>query len=212
MIDPEGVQMNPSDKSYIGGGLRIASGSSAPRRLDHGYFEHEVRPMLGSILVQKGWISHERLDEALAEVKVTGMRLGETLLARGWLFEPELASALAEQAGLRYVDLVRHPLDPRAAALLPLEVARRMFVVPVRFLDSGRIEVAVGDPADVDIEVLERVLGRSVDIVVGERSAIQDAWRTRLRPLSKTLDPSPRLAETNRAALPGRIVPCCNCT
>ncbi|MDX6538420.1 MAG: hypothetical protein QOI71_30, partial [Gaiellales bacterium] len=44
-------------------------------------------------------------------------------------------------------------------------------------LDSGRIEVAVGDPADVDIEGLERVLGRSVDIVVGERSAIQDAWR-----------------------------------
>lgn len=177
MMEPEGVQMNPSDKRYVGGGLRIASGSAAPLRLDHSYFEHEVRPMLGSILVQKGWVSHERLDEALAEVKVTGMRLGETLLSRGWLFEPELAAALAEQAGLRYVDLVRHPLDPRAAALLPLEVARRMFVVPVRFLDSGRIEVAVGDPADVDIEVLERVLGRGVDLVVGERSTIQDAWR-----------------------------------
>ena len=170
MIDPEGMQMTPSDKRYVGGGLRVSAGSAAPLRLDHNYFEHEVRPMLGSILVQKGWVSHERLDEALGEVKVT-------LLSRGWLFEPELASALAEQAGLRYVDLVRHPLDPRAAALLPLEVARRMFVVPVRFLDSGRIEVAVGDPADVDIEVLERVLGRSVDIVVGERSAIQDAWR-----------------------------------
>jgi type IV pilus assembly protein PilB len=169
--------MTPSDKPYLGGGLRIASGSAAPLRLDHGYFEHEVRPMLGSILVQKGWITHERLDAALGEVKVTGMRLGETLLARGWLYEPELAAALAEQAGLRYVDLVRHPLDPSAARLLPLEVARRMFVVPVRFLDSGRMEVAVADPADVDIEVLERVLGRSVDLVVGERSAIQDAWR-----------------------------------
>ena len=43
---------------------------------------------------------------------------------------------------------------------------------PSASLDSGRIEVAVADPADVDIEVLERVLGRSVDIVVGERSAI----------------------------------------
>jgi hypothetical protein len=169
--------MNPPDKRYVGGGLRTASGSAVPLRLDHGYFEHEVRPMLGSILVQKGWITHERLDAALEEVKVTGMRLGETLLARGWLFEPELASALAEQAGLRYVDLVRHPLDPSAARLLPLEVARRMFVVPVRFLESGRIEVAVGDPADVDVDLLERVLGRGVDLVVGERSAIQDAWR-----------------------------------
>ena len=168
--------MNSSDKPYLVGGLRLAYGSAAPLRLDHNFFEHEVRPMLGSILLQKGWISHERLDEALAEGKVTGMRLGETLLSRGWLFE-RAPSALAEQAGLRYVDLVRHPLDPRVAALLPLEVARRMFIVPVRLLDSGRIEVAVADPADVDVEVIERVLGRSVDIVVGERSAIQDAWR-----------------------------------
>src|SRR5213592_827241 len=150
--------MTPSDKRYLGGGLRVASGSAAPLRLDHSYFEHEVRPMLGSILVQKGWITHERLDKALEEVKVTGMRLGETLLARGWLFEPELASALAEQSGLRYVDLVRHPLDPSAARLLPLEVGRRMFAVPVRFMDSGAVEVAVGDPGDADADALEQIL------------------------------------------------------
>jgi hypothetical protein len=63
------------------------------------------------------------------------------------------------------------------ARLLPLEVARRMFAVPVRFTDDGSVEVAVADPADADQEVLERVLGRSVEVVVGERSAIQDAWR-----------------------------------
>jgi type IV pilus assembly protein PilB len=165
------------DRRLIAGGLRIASGSAAPLRLDHKYFEHEARPMLGAILVEKGWVSHEQLDAALEQAKITGMRLGETLLARGWLFEPELACALAEQSGLRYVDLVRHPLDPGAARLLPLEVARRMFAVPVRFLDGGRIEVAVADPADADAEALERMLGRGVDLVVGERSAIQDAWR-----------------------------------
>lgn len=169
--------MNSSDKGFIRGGLRLAAGSAAPLRLDHSYFEHEVRPLLGSILVQKGWITHEKLDAALESARITGMRLGETLLAGGWLFEPELASALAEQSGLRYVDLVRHPLDPTAAALLPLEVARRMFAVPVRFLDGGRIEVAVADPADADVEALERILGQGVDLVVGERSAIQDAWR-----------------------------------
>src|SRR3954469_17002573 len=104
-----------SNKRYVGGGLRLAAGSSAPLRLDHGYFEHEARPRLRAILRRKGWISHDKLDAALEAARVSGMRLGETLLARGWLFEPELASALAEQFGLRYVDLVRHPLDPRAA-------------------------------------------------------------------------------------------------
>jgi hypothetical protein len=169
--------MSTPRNTRVVAGLRIASGSAAPLRLDHTYFEHEVRPMLGSILVQKGWVSHERLDAALEESRITGMRLGETLLTRGWLFEPELASALAEQAGLRYVDLVRHPLDPAAARLLPLEVARRMFAVPIRFIEAGRVEVAVADPIDADAEALERVLGRTVELVVGERSAIQDAWR-----------------------------------
>ena len=164
------------DKRYIGGGLRLASGATAPR-LDHGYFEQEVRPMLGSILLKKGYLSNDKLDAALEAARISGMRLGETLLARGWLFEPELACALAEQFGMRYVDLVRHPLDPSAARLLPLEVARRMFAVPVRFLDSGALEVAVGDPADADQAGLEQVLGRRVELVVGERSVIQDAWR-----------------------------------
>jgi type II secretion system (T2SS) protein E len=163
------------NKGFIGGGLRT-SAAAAPLRLDHGYFENDARPMLGTILVKKGWITHDRLDAGLAEARACGMRLGETLLMRGWLFEPELANALAEQFGLRYVDLVRHPLDPAAARLLPLEVARRMFVVPVRFMDGG-IEVAVADPGDVDADALERILGRSVELVVGERSAIQEAWR-----------------------------------
>jgi hypothetical protein len=163
-------------KRYVGGGLRLASGATAPR-LDHGYFEDEVRPMLGAILLRKGWVSHERLDAALEAARISGMRLGETLLARGWLFEPELACALAEQFGLRYVDLVRHPLDPSAARLLPLEVGRRMFAVPVRFMDSGAVEVAVGDPGDADAGALEQILGRRVELVVGERSVIQDAWR-----------------------------------
>ena len=168
---------NGTNKSYLGGGLRLAAGSAAPLRLDHGYFEDEVRPRLGSILVKKGWLTHDKLDAALESSRISGMRLGETLLARGWLFEPELAAALAEQFGLRYVDLVRHPLDPSVARLMPLEVARRMFAVPVRVLHSGAVEVAVGDPADADVEALEQILGRRVELVVGERSVIQDSWR-----------------------------------
>lgn len=168
--------MSSSDKRFIGGGLRIAAGAAA-LRLDHTYFEHEVRPLLGNILLQKGWVKPEQLDSALEESRISGMRLGETLLTRGWLFEPELAKAIAEQCSLRYVDLVRHPLDPRAAALLPLEVARRMFAVPVRFLDSGGVEVAVADPGDADADALQRILDRPVELVVSERSVIQAAWR-----------------------------------
>jgi len=161
-----------SNNQQLGTGLRIAS----PVRLDHSFFEHEVRPLLGSILLKKGWITPERLDAALAEVN-TGMRLGEILLSKGWLFETELAYALAQQFDLEYVDLAAVSVDPDAAALLSLEVARRMFVVPVRFLGEGQLLVAVADPTDADVEGLERILHLDVKLAVGERSAIQGAWR-----------------------------------
>jgi type IV pilus assembly protein PilB len=167
--------MTTFNSSPLGSGLRLVG--PQPARLDHTFFEKEVRPMLGSILLKKGWVTPERLDDALAAAKATGMRLGEILLTRGWLFEGELAHALAEQCGMEYVDLSVRSVDPHAAVLMPIEVARRMFAVPVRFVGDDEILVAVADPGDVDAEALERILGHRVRLAVGERSAIQVAWR-----------------------------------
>jgi type IV pilus assembly protein PilB len=165
--------MSASNAPNLGSGLRLVGAV----RLDHTYFENEVKPMLGSILLKKGWITAARLDAALAEAKATGMRLGELLISRGFLFEGELAHALAEQFGLEYVDIASKSVDPQAATLLPLEVARRMFAIPVRFAGPDTMLVAVADPGDADVESLERILGRRVLLGVGERSAIQAAWR-----------------------------------
>ena len=157
----------------LGHGLRVAGGA----RLDHTFFADEVRPMLGWVLVKRGLITPEQLDEALADVKRTGMRLGEALLSRGWLFEGDLARALAMQFELEYVDLVTQSFDQYVARMLPLEVARRMFALPVRWIGENGILVAVADPCDVDVATLEQILKHDVTIAVGERTAIQSAWR-----------------------------------
>jgi Type II secretion system (T2SS), protein E, N-terminal domain len=155
----------------LGHGLRIAGGG----RLDHTFFADEVRPMLGWVLVKRGLITQEQLDVGLAEVKRTGMRLGEVLLSRGWLFEGDLARALAMQFELEYVDVLTQSVDQYVARMLPLEVARRMFAIPVRWVGNG-ILVAVADPGDVDVPALEQILKHDVTIAVGERTAIQSAW------------------------------------
>jgi hypothetical protein len=156
----------------LGHGLRIAGSG----RLDHTFFADEVRPMLGWVLVKRGLITQEQLDVGLAEVKRTGMRLGEVLLSRGWLFEGDLARALAMQFELEYVDVLTQSVDQYVARMLPLEVARRMFAIPVRWVGDG-ILVAVADPGDVDVPALEQILRHDVTIAVGERTAIQSAWR-----------------------------------
>jgi type IV pilus assembly protein PilB len=166
--------MPSPDFAPLGKGLRLAG---QPPRLDHTYFADEVRPMLGWIIVNRGLITAEQLDAALADCKATGMRLGEQLIARGWLFEGDLARALALQFELEYIDLTVQSVDLYVARMLPLEVARRMFAVPVRWIGDNEIVVAVADPGDADVAALEQILQHKVRIAVGERSAIQSAWR-----------------------------------
>ena len=81
-----------------------------------------MRPLLGTILAERGLIDPERLAEALAEAQATNQRVGEVLLRRGWIYEQELARALAHQYELEYVDLETACLNPRDAALLDPEV------------------------------------------------------------------------------------------
>jgi hypothetical protein len=52
---------------------------------------------LGDIFVERGFVTPEELDEALARQRQTGERLGEALVAQGVISKFELAGALAEQ-------------------------------------------------------------------------------------------------------------------
>jgi hypothetical protein len=119
----------------------------------------------------------QRLDAALDECARTARRIGEVLADRGWVFENELARALAEQSGLTYVDIAATSVDPAAAELLPRDFAEHFVAVPVRMLSSGAVMVAVADPGTADVEVLRIAIGREVELVVGDLSAIRNAWR-----------------------------------
>lgn len=54
-------------------------------------------PRLGEILVQRGRISRDQLDQAIQEQQLSGRRLGELLIARGWVTRTEVSGALRTQ-------------------------------------------------------------------------------------------------------------------
>lgn len=56
-----------------------------------------ARSPLGELLLKKGLVAEEDLEDALREHEETGARLGEVLVGRGLLSESALARALAEQ-------------------------------------------------------------------------------------------------------------------
>jgi type IV pilus assembly protein PilB len=136
-----------------------------------------LRDQLGDILVRKGRLERHELAQAVAEARAQGRRLGEYLVSVGAVYEVDVAQGLAEQFGLRYMDIdVRH-LDPSTAELLPVAVAKRLGMLPLH-AGAELVVVAVADPTDVlSMDELSMLIQRPTELVVSERSMIEDGIR-----------------------------------
>lgn len=74
---------------------------------------------LGRLLVNRGYISEQQLDEALSHQRSTGQKLGEVLVCQGLISERDLERTLKHQKRYRYtaafVAMVVTPLQPAIA-------------------------------------------------------------------------------------------------
>jgi type IV pilus assembly protein PilB len=133
------------------------------------------RPLLGSFLVQRGHLTPEGLEQALAEQERSGRPIGQVLVARGQITTRTLAETLAEQHGLDFLDLAATELDTEAALLLPESVARRYQALPVKFLGST-VVVAVADPTNILAhDDLRFALGTETQIAVADSTELAEA-------------------------------------
>ncbi len=150
-------------------------------RLDHSFFEGELRPHLGAVLLKSRMLTPERLDEALEEQRGTGKRLGEILVERGWLFPQDIARALANQHGVDYVDIQHVSVDQRAAILMRPDVGQRLLAIPVRFLPDGGVLVAVADPTSESLAEIQAAIDRPVSFAVTDEADVLFGWRLLLQ-------------------------------
>ena len=107
-----------------------------------------ARRRLGDLLVERGAVTAQQLDQALTRQKKGGGRLGEVLLDLGFVEPTDLLSALAEQFGMEFVDLEHVEVDRTLVQKVPEPLARRHRAVPIMD-DGGVIVVAMANPGDV---------------------------------------------------------------
>ena len=131
---------------------------------------------IDELLLERGLITGEQLEEARAQAAERGRPLGRVLIELGHIDEAELVSILAEQLGLEFVELGELQIDASAVALIPEATARRHSCIPVAFDDSGRLVLATADPANVvaldDVRALTK---RDIRTVVATRSDVVQA-------------------------------------
>jgi len=94
---------------------------------------HFQKSRLGRLLVNRGYISEQQLDQALIEQAQSGLRLGELLVSKGLVKEIDLARVLKQQSSYRkiatVVAMATAPLQPMLAVAatpsgLPLNTTR----------------------------------------------------------------------------------------
>ena len=132
-------------------GDRAAAGRTA-RRPAAAAVEAEPAPSpgsggLGEMLLSRGKLSDEELEEALELQRRQGDRLGEILMHTGVVPEADVSETLAEQQQLSFTDLATVEPDPETHTLIPEEIAQRYRVVPLAIVD-GVLNLAMADALD----------------------------------------------------------------
>ncbi|MBJ6799089.1 response regulator [Geomonas propionica] len=105
-----------------------------------------TRKPLGEIFVERGLLTRASVDRLIAHAKSKNIRLGELLEVIGLVTPEELAEALAIQYRVRkIVDFAKYSYPPNVLKLIPLEMAVKHSLFPLK-LDDGRLGLAVSDP------------------------------------------------------------------
>jgi len=124
-----------------------------------------MSPRIGDILLTRGLITQEQLEQALVQQRRTGERLGRVVLTLGMVTRLELAQALAERWQHPFVMVTPDMVRPSIARRFPLDATLALRAVPLS--DDGQVVlVASGEePSETLRDTLAIVYpGRTQDI------------------------------------------------
>jgi type IV pilus assembly protein PilB len=131
---------------------------------------------LGELLVERGALSAEQLEQALRSRDGRRERLGQLLVRLGLVSEQAITELLAEQfsAPVASADEISRA-DPEAVKLVPEQLAREAVLIALR-RDGDHLDVAVSDPLDVvSLDHVRAVAPCAVRLLVARPSDILEA-------------------------------------
>jgi type IV pilus assembly protein PilB len=105
---------------------------------------------LGNLLVQKGYITPDKLQSALEKQKQDRRNklLGEILVDLQYCSEDQVVECLAEEYGVPYAKLEARLFDPKIIDVLPREYVEQNLVLPL-YVVRGMLTVAVSEPSNL---------------------------------------------------------------
>ncbi len=110
---------------------------------------------LGAVLLERGYVNDEDLQQAIARHAELGGRLADLLVNIGVISEQRIARAIEESIGIPLVNLPRVDVMPESLSKIPADLALDLRAFPFA-LEGNRLRVAFEDPLDaLAIEEIE---------------------------------------------------------
>jgi len=134
-----------------------------------------VKKKIGELLLEKGLISPQQLEEGLKEQALSGRRLGEILVDRGRITEEQLIDTVSERLSIPRISLPSMVIDPQVIRRVSVELARRYTLIPI-FEIGNALTLAMADPLNIiAIEEIKYRTGRNINRAVASSTEINDA-------------------------------------
>jgi len=107
------------------------------------------KPKLGQMLVEAGLLTEEQIAQAVNREDARNMRLGEYLCSRGLVREDQVVDLLSRQLNVSRYAPEQYPINIELASLLPIEIAQRYNVVPLK-REGSTLNLGMSDPTDIN--------------------------------------------------------------
>ncbi|MDD5679690.1 MAG: type II secretion system ATPase GspE [Candidatus Omnitrophica bacterium] len=130
---------------------------------------------LGKLLMDRGMITENQLQQALDEQRYTGKLLGRTLVELGFVKEEDILKTLGIQAGIEFVDLSKISIPKNVLQKISPTIIKIYKILPIKF-ENGLLTIAMSDPLNVDVsDDLRFMLGCNIKGVIATEASILDA-------------------------------------
>ena len=130
---------------------------------------------IGELLIESKAVTREQLLEAMEEQKVSTRPTGQILISKGFITEETFARILSKRLGIPRVNLYSYEIDPEVATAIPVLMARRHQVLPLR-RQGEKIVLAMADPMNIiALDDVAMYTGSGVEPVIALPSAVEHA-------------------------------------
>ena len=133
------------------------------------------RKRLEELLIGKGLITQEQLENALSLQESAGKQFIEILISQNHVSETEMDELLQEQLGISLVNISKAKPDPKLTEFVPYMLARRHSLIPIK-IEKGKLYIAMEDPFDfAAVEDVKRVARMDVVPAISYGGSITSA-------------------------------------